>query len=199
METIDTIALALGAGWASGINLYALLFMLGILSSTGTISLPSELLIVQHPAVLVAAGTMYFIEFIADKVPGLDLLWNSIHTFIRVPAGAVLASAALGDVAAPVELAAGLLGGTLALTSHTGKLGARVAINSSPEPFSNIVASLGEDALVIGGVWAALNYPWIFIALLVLFLAVVALLLPLLFRLFRSVFRRSRRPQSSPA
>jgi hypothetical protein len=193
MGVVETIALTMGVGWASGINLYATVFMLGLLQNTGHIHLPPEMAIVADPLVVGAAGLMYCVEFFADKVPGLDTGWDAIHTFIRIPAGAVLAAQAVGDVSPAVHLAAALLGGTLAAGAHATKAGTRATLNLSPEPFTNWTASLGEDAMVIGGLWTALTYPWVFLALLVVFTALAIWLLPRIWRGLRRVFGRLRR------
>ncbi len=157
MDTIQIIALTMGVAWASGINLYATIFMLGYLGSTGHIDLPPDLVVVTDPLVMFAAGLMYCVEFFADKTPGVDTAWDSVHTFIRIPMGAVLAMGAVGDVSPAVELAAFLLGGTLAAGTHATKAGSRIVINTSPEPVSNWTASIGEDVVVIAGLWTALN------------------------------------------
>lgn len=191
---VSAIALMLGAGWASGINLYAAILAIGIMGNTGVMVLPEDLAIVGHPLVLVAAGFMYCVEFFADKIPGVDNGWDALHTFIRVPAGAVLASAAVGDVSEPVALAAALVGGGLALTTHTTKAGSRVMVNTSPEPFSNIGLSLVEDAAVFFGIWTAFNHPYLFIGLLILFLIFAAWLLPKIWRGIRRVFAFLTRP-----
>ena len=143
------LALTMGASWASGINLYATLFMLGVLHQTGNIALPPELLLVADPLVIAAAGVMYMIEFFADKIPGVDTGWDAIHSFVRIPAGAVLAAQAIGDVSPAAELAAALLGGTLAAGSHALKASSRVAINASPEPFTNWTASILQNSIMI--------------------------------------------------
>ncbi|MEH6649223.1 MAG: DUF4126 domain-containing protein [Motiliproteus sp.] len=192
MENLDqiiaTLALTMGVGWASGINLYAAIVTLGLLSNGGHLELPPELAVVGSPLVLMAAGLMYCVEFFADKVPGVDTAWDTLHTFIRIPAGAALAAAAVGDVSAPVEVAAALVGGSLATASHALKAGSRVMINTSPEPFSNWGASIGEDVVVIAGVWAALNHPYLFLAMLVLFLVLLVWLLPKIIRGIGRVF-----------
>jgi len=192
MENLDQIvamlALTMGVGWASGINLYATLLMLGVMSNTGHIDLPPELAVVGDPLVLMAAGLMYGVEFFADKIPGVDTVWDTLHTFVRIPAGAALAAAAVGDVNIAVEVAAALVGGGLATGSHALKSGSRVMINTSPEPFSNWGASIGEDVVVIGGVWTALNHPYWFLGFLVLFLVLLAWLLPKVIRGIRRVF-----------
>ena len=192
MGVVETIALTMGVGWASGINLYATVFMLGLLQNTGHVALPPEMAIVSDPLVLGAAGLMYCVEFFADKVPGLDTGWDAIHTFVRIPAGAVLASQAVGDVTPAVMLAAGLLGGTLSAGAHATKAGTRATINLSPEPVTNWTASVGEDVMVVGGLWAALNYPWLFIAGLVVFVLLAIWLLPKIWRGLKRVFARLR-------
>lgn len=187
METIEAISLMLGAAWASGINLYATVLVLGWLGGTGQVNLPPDLQVLSHPAVMLAAGGMYLVEFFADKIPGVDTAWDGLHTFIRIPAGALLAASAadglgMGQAA---ELAGLLLGGGLAATSHATKTGTRVLINTSPEPFSNWGASVAEDLSVIAGLWTALNHPWLFIGLLIVFLLLVAWLLPRIWRAIR--------------
>ena len=186
---VQTIALTAGAAWASGINLYAVLVVLGVGGATGAIGLPAELAVVEHPLVIAAALLMYGVEFFADKIPGVDSTWDAIHTFVRVPAGAMLAAGAMGDVAPAWEVAAGLLGGSLAMTSHASKASARALINTSPEPFSNWTASVAEDVAVFAGLWAALAQPEIFLLALVLFLLLVAWLLPRLLRGVAGVLR----------
>ncbi|WP_297187794.1 DUF4126 domain-containing protein [uncultured Porticoccus sp.] len=187
-ELISVIALTAGVGWASGINLYALVLVLGIAGATGNIQLPAELAVVQSPLVIMAAGVMYVIEFIADKVPGVDTGWDTLHTFIRIPAGAMLAAGAVGDVTPALEIAAGLMGGTLAGASHLTKASTRALINTSPEPVSNWTASISEDLLVLGGLWTMFNHPILFLCLMVLFIALVIWLLPRLWRLIKKIF-----------
>ncbi len=190
MEAVNIIALSMGAAWASGINLYATVFMLGYMGLTGNIALPEELQILSDPLVMTAAGFMYCVEFFADKIPGVDSGWDSLHTFIRIPAGAMLAAGAVGDVTPAVELSAALLGGSLAAGSHATKAGSRLLINTSPEPVTNWGASIGEDLLVIGGLWTALNHPVLFIIGLIAFIALMIWLLPRLWRLLKALFRR---------
>lgn len=192
MEQLDQItamiALSMGVAWASGINLYATLLMLGVLSNMGHLSLPPGLEIVSDPLVLMAAGFMYCVEFFADKVPGVDTGWDSLHTFIRIPAGAALAAGAVGDLSPVVGLAAAIVGGSMAAGSHALKAGTRVLINTSPEPVTNWTASFSEDLLVLGGLWAALNHPFWFLGGLVLFVVLLIWLLPRLWRAIRKVF-----------
>lgn len=190
---IQTIALTMGLGWASGINLYAALLVLGLLGAAGQMILPTDLQILSDPLVIGASGLMFLVEFFADKTPGVDTGWDALHTFIRIPAGAVLAAAAFGDVNPALTLAAAVVGGSLAATSHLTKAGSRILINTSPEPFSNWTASLIEDIAVIGGIFLALHHPIIFIVLLVLFLLAVAWLLPRLWRGVKGVVAFVRR------
>jgi hypothetical protein len=194
MESLDQIAglvaLSMGMAWASGINLYAALLTLAVLSNTGNIVLPEQLQIVANPLVMTAAGVMYAIEFFADKVPGVDTGWDAVQTFVRIPAGAILAATAIGDVTPAAELAAAILGGGLATATHATKAGSRVLINTSPEPVTNWSASIGEDVAVIGGVWVALNHPFVFLGLLLLFILLMAWLLPRLWRGVKLVVSR---------
>jgi len=195
METIEAISLMLGAAWASGINLYAAILVLGWLGGSGQVDLPPNLEVLSHPAVMLSAGGMYLVEFFADKIPGVDTGWDALHTFIRIPAGALMAAgAAQGlDMGQAGELIGLLLGGGLAATSHATKAGSRVLINTSPEPFSNWGASVAEDLSVFAGLWAALNHPWLFIGLLAAFLLGVAWLLPRIWRAIKRAAHAARR------
>jgi hypothetical protein len=194
MESIDqittAIALGMGMAWASGINLYAALLTLGVLSATGNIELPSSLQLVDDPLVITAAGVMYTVEFFADKIPGVDSGWDVIQSFVRIPGGAILAAAALGDISPAAQLAAALLGGGFAATTHAAKAGSRVMINTSPEPLSNWSASIAEDLAVIAGVWTAVQHPWVFLGLLVVFILLMVWLLPRLWRGIRALFSK---------
>lgn len=194
LNEISTIlALSMGAAWASGINLYATMAMLGYMGATGNIALPEELLILQNPLVIAAAGFMYCVEFFVDKTPGVDTGWDAMHTFIRIPAGAMLAAGAVGELGPGVELAAAIVGGSLSAGSHATKAGSRVLINTSPEPVTNWTASISEDLLVLGGLWTALNHPLLFLGLLVLFIILMIWLLPKLWRGIKRVFAAIRR------
>jgi len=192
----NMIALTMGASWASGLNLYAAVLMLGVLGMTGNIALPPDLQILSNPLVVSAAGLMYIVEFFADKVPGVDTGWDALHTFIRIPAGALLAMGAVGDVNEGVSIAAALLGGTMAAGTHAAKAGTRLMINTSPEPFTNWIASFSEDLAVIGGLWVALHYPVFFIILLILFILMIITVLPKIWqgirRIFETVFGQKR-------
>ena len=191
-QIVQTIALTLGASWASGINLYAAILALGVMGATGSMDLPPGLEVLANPMVIGAAGLMYFVEFFVDKTPGVDTGWDAIHTFIRIPAGAILAAGAVGDVGPAAELAAFLIGGGMAATAHATKAGSRVLINTSPEPVSNWTASIAEDIAVFAGIWAAVNNPWLFLGLLVVFLILVAWLLPKIWRGVKALARRIR-------
>ncbi len=179
---IQTIALTMGVAWASGLNLYGTLLALGIMSNTGYVDLPADLQIVGDPLVIAAAGLMYGVEFFADKVPGVDTGWDTLHTFVRIPAGALLAAGAIGDVAPAAEMAAAIVGGSIAAGTHFTKAGSRVMINTSPEPVSNWTASIAEDIAVFAGLWAAIAYPYVFVGLLIAFIILMIWLLPKLWR-----------------
>ena len=190
METLQSVALAAGLAWGSGIRLYAVLFLAGLMARLGYVALPPGLAPLTHSAVLAASGFMLVIEFFADKVPGLETLWDAAHTFIRIPAGALLAALALADQDPALILAAAILGGTLTSAVHLTKAGGRALINTSPEPVSNWTASFGEDALLLGGLWAAFTHPAVFLSCLALFLLAALWLLPKIWRGLRVVWRR---------
>lgn len=185
---VSTLSLSMGVAWASGINLYAAIFMLGALGASGNIVLPPDLQVLATPVVIIAAGMMYLLEFVADKVPGVDSGWDAIHTFIRIPAGALLAAGAVGQVNPPLAVAAGIVGAGLAAGTHGTKAGSRVLINASPEPFSNWLASVGEDIAVVAGLWAALHHPALFLVLLVLFVLLMIWFLPRLWAAIKQLF-----------
>jgi uncharacterized protein DUF4126 len=202
MEHLDTwqlIALAAALGWASGIRLYAVLFFVGALGYFEWFELPQHLRVLSHPLVLAASGFMLFVEFFADKIPGMDTLWDLAHTLVRIPAGAVLAASVFGDSPPAWTLAAAIVGGTLAAGSHFTKASARMAINTSPEPFSNWAASFGEDLLVGVLLYLALAHPIAFLVVLVVLLAGTVWLLPKLWRFLRGFFDRLRRWFGYPA
>ncbi len=188
-QLITTISLIMGTAWAAGINLYATIAVLGFLGLTGNVVLPEQLLILQDPMVIGAAGFMYLIEFFVDKTPGVDTGWDAIHSFIRIPAGVLLAAGAVGEVNPTMVIVAGILGGGVAATTHTIKAGTRVLINTSPEPFSNWTASVLEDVTVIGGLWVALHYPLAFLILFVAFLLAAIWILPKIWAGVKTVFQ----------
>jgi hypothetical protein len=179
---LPDIAIAAALAWGSGLRAYAVIFALGLAGATGWLELPQHLRLLQHPIVLGASGLMTAVEFFADKLPWLDSLWDAVHSFIRIPAGAALAAAVFGDSDSAVTLAAAILGGTLSAGVHFAKAGTRAAINTSPEPFSNWTASLAEDAVVPLGLWLAFAHPILFLLLLGLFTIAAVMLLRLIWR-----------------
>ena len=204
IDAPQLLALAAALGWASGLRLYAAVFLVGASGFMGWIDLPQGLRILQHPGVLAASGFMCLVEFFADKIPLVDSLWDMVHTVIRIPAGAALAAGALGADGAAASWIAALLGGSLAATSHAAKLTTRAAVNTSPEPFSNIAVSLLEDGLVVFMLWLAATQPLVFALVLALVLAVAVLLMVVLFKFLRAVgrslaqfFAGGRSPQGS--
>ena len=202
MEHLQALALAAGLAWASGVRMYAAIFIVGLIGRLGYVHLPEHLQLLEHDGVLVASGLMLLAEFLADKVPGFDSAWDSIHTFIRIPIGAMLAWGAMSDAGPDAQMVAAILGGAITGGTHLAKMSARAAINTSPEPFSNWTASFGEEGVVLGGLWLVFHHPLAFIVLLVLFLAFVAWLVPKLFRFLRGVWRKLsgyREPRVEPA
>lgn len=192
MDTTALAALAAALGWAAGVRLYLVVFLAGLAGYVGAIPLPAGLAILQHPAMLAASGFMVFVEFFADKIPGLDSLWDVIHTVIRVPAGAALAGGVFGADSATMGTVAALMGGMLAATSHATKAATRAAVNTSPEPFSNILVSFAEEGLVVLMLWLATNHPVIFGVVLLIVLALSALVMVVLFKFLRLVWRKLR-------
>ncbi len=182
-----TLALITGLGWTSGLRFYAVLFFLGLLHRTGIYLLPGSLDMLAHPWVLGISGLLFVTEFFADKIPGVDTLWDAVHTFIRIPGGALLAAAAVAGGDPGLALAAGLLGGTVAAGAHFTKAGSRALINTSPEPFSNWAASFTEDVVSLGALWMALLHPLLFLGMLALFVLIAIWLLPKLWRGLRRV------------
>jgi hypothetical protein len=190
LDTTQLMAIAAAMGWASGMRLYAVVFLTGLAGYMGWVPLPSGLQLLQNPIVMAASGTMLAVEFLADKVPGLDTLWDALHTFIRIPAGAGLAAATLGGDSATWMTVAALMGGTLAATSHTAKATTRAAANTSPEPLSNLGLSLVGDAAVPAMLWLAWTDPtWFFVALAAAVL-VAGVVTWVLFRFLRALWNR---------
>lgn len=190
MDIYQSVALAGGMAWASGMRLYAVLFLAGMLGRLGYLELPATLKLLENSWVIGVAGTLLVIEFLADKVPVVDSIWDSAQTFIRIPAGALLAALAMGEHDPAIMLVAGLLGGTLTAGTHAVKSASRALINTSPEPFSNIATSLGEDALVASGLYTAIYHPVPFLVLLGIFVILLIWLLPKLIRGIRLMFCR---------
>ena len=183
-------ALAAAMGWASGLRLYAAVFLTGLAGRMGWVDLPAGLQLLQNPLMLGGSGLLLLMEFFADKIPGIDTLWDALHTFIRIPAGAALAAGALGADSATWGLLAALMGGTLAATAHVAKTTTRAAVNTSPEPFSNIGLSLLGDAAVPTLLWLAWTHPLWFWPLLALAIVLAVTLIVVLFKFLRALLRR---------
>ena len=192
LQLLQTVALTSLLAWASGIRLYLVVFVVGLAGYAGYIELPAGLKVLQHPWVIGAAGILLVMEFLVDKVPGLDSTWDALHTFIRIPAGALLAAGATGDTLSALTVAAGLLGGTITAGTHFAKAGGRAMINASPEPFSNWAASFTEDAMVLAGIWFAFQYPVVFLGALAVFIVLLVWLLPKLWRGIVAIWRLLR-------
>ncbi|MGB8434371.1 MAG: DUF4126 domain-containing protein [Burkholderiales bacterium] len=194
---VETVALSAGLAWASGIRLYLVLFLAGLLARLGYLDLPEPLTVLSHPLVLGASGVMLVIEFVADKVPAIDSTWDALHTFIRIPVGAFLAAAALGTADPAWVAAAAILGGSIAAGTHLMKAGGRALINTSPEPISNWLASTTEDLLVPVGLFTAIVAPVAFLVGLAAFAVLAVWLLPKLWRGIRGMLVRLGRPAQS--
>jgi hypothetical protein len=190
MNHIPDLALAGALAWGAGIRLYAVLFIFGIASYFGYWQLPDHLSAIAHPAMLAASGFMSTVELFADKLPWLDSIWDSLQTFIRIPAGAALAAAVFGDSGVAIAMAAALLGGSLTATTHFAKSGTRAVANTSPEPFSNIALSLTEDVAVVGGTYLATQHPTTFMVCLGIFIVIALLLVRLVYKGFRRITGR---------
>jgi hypothetical protein len=192
VDTPQLLALAAALGWASGFRLYAAVFLTGIAGWLNWVDLPPGLQVLEHPGVLVASGFMLFAEFFADKIPFVDSMWDAVHTVIRIPAGAALAAGALGADSQAMGWIAAILGGSLAATSHATKMTARAAVNTSPEPFSNVAVSLAEDGLVVFMLWLAATHPVAFGVALVISIVLAVILLIVLVRFLRTVIEGVR-------
>ncbi len=185
---VFNLALALGSSVTAGLNLYLTVFALGLMQRFELLQLPADLQVLSHDWVLATAGILLLVEFVADKIPYVDNTWDAIHSFVRIPAGAVLAASAVGDVSPAVMWTAALLGGAVSFTSHGAKSSARLAVNSTPEPFSNWFLSLAEDLFSFVLLWLVGAYPYLAIALAVLMLALGATVLYLFFQFFKRIF-----------
>jgi hypothetical protein len=191
MDALHAISIGAGLAWASGLRLYAVVFFTGLLATFGYVSLPGHLAVLGHPLVIGVAGIMFVLEFLVDKIPGLDSVWDAVHTFIRVPAGALLAAASMGVSTDPaLVFIAGMAGGTLAGSAHFAKAGSRALINTSPEPFSNWAASFGEETAVAGGLWLAFTHPLAFMLVLAVVVALSAWLIASLWSFLSLLFRK---------
>lgn len=192
LDTAHLLAVAAALGWASGLRLYLVVLLTGLAGALGWVVLPSGLQGLQHPLVLGAAGLMALLEFFADKIPGVDSLWDLLHTLVRIPAGAALAAAVFGGDSAAWATVAGLAGGTLAATSHLAKASTRAAVNTSPEPFSNIALSLAGDVAVPSMLWLAWAHPALFAVVLTLVAAAMWALSWWLMKFLKSAVRKLR-------
>jgi hypothetical protein len=190
MNAIQILGLALGSAWTSGINLYATVAVLGLLEHFKLASLPGGLHVLSNPIIIGVALFLYLIEFVADKIPYVDTIWDAVHTFIRVPAGAVLAATATTHLNPVVQILALLLGGGLALSTHGAKATVRAAANASPEPVTNWILSLVEDIFAIGAAIFAVLHPIGILFVILIFLLILAWILP-------KVVRRIRRMAAS--
>jgi Domain of unknown function (DUF4126) len=190
MNPIETLSLVLGAGFSSGLNLYATVATLGLLQRFGLVHLPARLEVLSHPIVMGVAAALYVVEFLADKIPYVDSIWQAVHTFIRPPAAALLAFGATAAASEPWRWAAALLAGSIALTSHGTKASARAAANLSPEPFSNSALSLGEDMLAVWLTWFATAHPTIAVMVVILLVGISLYLLYHLFRFLRRTLQK---------
>jgi hypothetical protein len=190
MDLISNLALAGGLSWASGLRLYITVFAVGLLNKFHYIHLPASLDILSHPIVITVAGLISVIEFLADKIPYIDTLWDSIQTFIRIPAGALLAMGAINTSDPTIATIAALLGGSLAGATHAAKAGSRALINTSPEPVTNIAASFGEESALITGGWLVFAHPAVFIGLLAGFVVLLFWLLPKVWRGVRIILSK---------
>jgi hypothetical protein len=190
VDAVSAIAIALGAGWASGLNTYAAVLVLGAAQMLGLVSLPQDLQVLGSPWVMATALVLFALNFFADKIPYVDSVNDALQTFVRVPAGALMAYAAAGGLSTEIAVIVALVGGTLAAGTHVAKTGSRAVVNTSPEPFSNIAASFATDGLVIGGLILAITNPILFLCILAAFVALLIWLLPKLTRLAASAFGR---------
>jgi Domain of unknown function (DUF4126) len=190
LDTAGLFAIAAGLGWASGLRLYAVVFITGLAGYLGWVDLPSGLKILQSPLLLGASGLMLFVEFFADKIPGVDTLWDAIHTVVRIPAGAALAAVVFGADQSSWAMAAALMGGTLAATSHVAKATTRAALNTSPEPFSNVAVSLLGDGVVPASLWLSWAHPFVFFAALAVAVIAMLVLTWVLAKFLRALVRR---------
>lgn len=191
-DWITTVSTAAGSAWLSGINLYATVVTLGLLQRYQLVKLPGELGILGNWWVIGLAAGLYLVEFIADKIPAVDSVWDALHTFIRVPAGAILAATAFADFDPAVKTAAMIIGGSIALGSHGAKAATRLAANTSPEPFSNITLSLLEDVLAFGSTVLMVFFPVAILVVVIIFLVLLIWLAPKVLRALRRLFARLR-------
>jgi hypothetical protein len=193
----ELVALIVAVSFAAGLNVYATVATLGLLAHAGVLPLPDALRTLDNWWVIGASAALFTVEFFADKIPAFDLIWNALHTFIRVPVAALLAWRATATLSPGEQLAASVLGGLVALAAHGGKTAARAAVTPSPEPFSNIGLSLGEDVLAIALTWLSARQPYVAAAIAAVFVLIIILLIRWVWRALRALFRK--REQVSPA
>lgn len=199
MNLLPNLALAGGLAWASGIRLYATLFIAGLLGRLGYVTLPPGLEVLSHDGVLITSGVLMVGEFLADKVPVFDSVWDAIHTFVRIPIGILLAWGVFKNAGVDEQIAAALLGGAVVTGTHLAKSGTRALINTSPEPFSNWGASAGEDLSLLGILYLTWQHPWVLLILLALFILLVCWLLPKIIHGFLAIFAPKRKPSTMPS
>jgi hypothetical protein len=185
----ELVALVIAASFAAGLNVYATVATLGLLAHAGVLPLPATLQLLSSWWVIAASGALFAIEFFADKIPAFDLIWNALHTFIRIPVAALLAYRATASLSPSEQLIATLAGGAIALAAHGGKTAVRAAVTPTPEPFSNMALSLGEDGLAILLTWFATQHPYGAIAIVSLLLLVIVVLARWVVRALRALFR----------
>ncbi|HPN72807.1 MAG TPA: DUF4126 domain-containing protein [Candidatus Omnitrophota bacterium] len=199
MDALSTLGVLMGGTWASGLNLYLTVAGLGIINRIGAIDLPGNLDILSHPLVIAAALFMTVVEFFADKIPFVDSAWDSVHTFIRPVGGALIAYMGLSDAAPALQLSSAIMGGTLAMDTHLTKATTRAAINTSPEPFTNSIASFTEDGLVVAVLWLVIRHPVIAAVLVFIFVLISIWFLKIMFRFLKNVFRALKgKPAGAP-
>ena len=194
----QTAAMLAGTSFAAGLNVYATIATLGLLARAGWISLPSSLDVLRSWWIIAVCLTLFALEFFADKVPAFDLIWNALHTFIRIPVAAVLAYVASSHLSPGMQLASAVLGGLIAFAAHGGKTALRAAVTPSPEPFSNMALSFGEDAGAIGLTWMAIDHPYVAAAIVLILLVLVVLVMRWVIRALRSLFARARNALAEP-
>lgn len=199
MEILSNLGVLLGGSWASGVNLYLTIAGLGIMDKMGIINLPGNLEAISNPLIIAVAILMYAVEFFADKIPLVDSAWDSVHTFIRPLGGAALSYMAMADIGLVAQIPAALLSGTVAMDSHLTKATTRVAINTSPEPITNSIASVSEDAMVVGVLWMIINHPIVAGIIVILFVLFSIWFLRMMFRFVKKVFRFFLPKKAQPA
>ena len=193
------VALIVATSFAAGLNLPATIATLGLLERGGVVTLPSSLQLLANWWIIGASVVLFLIEMVADKIPGFDLIWNALQTFIRVPAGALLAFGATAQLSPELQIAATLAGGTIAFLAHGGKTAARAAVTASPEPFSNLALSFGEDVAAIGITWLATQHPYWAAAIAICLLVAIFVFVRLVIAALRSMFRRAQTAIEGPA